>query len=73
MNRGQIGSVIELERDALDELLDGLVRFGLLRLAVEDGIRVYRAVCGRSNIPEWCIGHAELVRFRNCGLLPLWK
>ena len=44
MNRGQIGSVIGLERDVLDQLLDGLVRFGQLRIDVENGVRVYRAV-----------------------------
>lgn len=43
MTRGQIGGLIALERDALDELLDGFVRFGQLRIDVEDGIRVYRA------------------------------
>ncbi len=43
INRGQIGNVIGLERDVLDELLDGLVRFGQLRLDIENGLRVYRA------------------------------
>lgn len=44
MNRGQIGGLIDLDRDTLDELLNGLVRFGQLRIDVENGIRVYRAV-----------------------------
>ena len=43
MTRGQIGGLIDLDRDALDELLDGLVRFGLLTVSDEDGIRFYRA------------------------------
>lgn len=44
ITRGEIGKAIRLERDAIDELLDGLVRFGLLTVADENGLRVYRAV-----------------------------
>jgi len=36
-------------------------------------LQAEKAACGRGNIPEWRIRHAELVRFRNCGLLPLRK
>lgn len=43
MTRGQIGSVIGLERNVLDQLLDGLVRFGLLVVSDEDGLQVFRA------------------------------
>jgi len=43
MNRKQIGSVVSLDRDALDELLVGLVNFGLLTLTWEDGVPVFRA------------------------------
>ena len=42
-DRGQIGSVIDLDRDVLDDLLNGLVRFGLLTVRLEDGVRVFRA------------------------------
>jgi hypothetical protein len=42
MTRGQIGSVIGLDRDVLDALLNGLVRFGQLAVALEDDVRVYR-------------------------------
>lgn len=42
MSRGELGRVIELERDTLDSLLDGLIRFGLLRMTVENGVRFYR-------------------------------
>lgn len=43
MNRGQIGSVIDLDRDTLDQVLAGLVGFGQLTLTFENGLRVYRA------------------------------
>ena len=44
IGRGELGNAIKLDREALDELLDGLVRVGLVRMAVVDGVRVYRAV-----------------------------
>ena len=42
ISRGHLGRLLDMERDALDELLDGLVRFGLLRMTVENGVRVFR-------------------------------
>ncbi len=36
-------------------------------------LRAEKAVCGRGGIPEWRIPHAELVRYRSYGLLPLRK
>jgi hypothetical protein len=42
MNRKQLGSAIDLEREILDELLDGLVRSGLLTVAWENGVPVFR-------------------------------
>ncbi len=44
MNRGQIGGAIDLDREVLDELLAGLVRFGLLTVTSLNGIQVFRAV-----------------------------
>jgi hypothetical protein len=32
-----------------------------------------KAACGRGNIPEWRIPHAELVRYRSHGLRPIPK
>jgi len=43
LSRGQIASAIDLERDTLDELLGGLVRFGTLVVTSQDGVLVYRA------------------------------
>ena len=43
MNRGQLGGAVELDRDVLDELLAGLVGIGMLVVAWEDGLPVYRA------------------------------
>jgi hypothetical protein len=45
MTRGQLGGVIEMDREVLDQLLNGLVSSGLLTMPVVDGVRVYR---GRS-------------------------
>ncbi len=42
MSRGELGRAIELERDTLDSLLDGLVQFGLLTMADVNGVRFYR-------------------------------
>lgn len=50
MTRGQIGGVIELSRDVLDALLDGLVRFGLLTVRLEDGVRVFRVASEPSRV-----------------------
>ena len=36
-------------------------------------LRGEKTICGRGNIPEWRIPHAELVRYRNLGLLPIRK
>lgn len=36
-------------------------------------LQATKTVSGRGNIPEWRISHAELVRYRNYGLLPLRK
>lgn len=36
-------------------------------------LRAEKAACGRGNIPEWRIPHAELVRYRSHGLLPIRK
>jgi hypothetical protein len=36
-------------------------------------LRAEKAACGRGNIPEWRIPHAELVRYRSHGLLPIAK
>jgi len=42
MDRRQLGNAIKLEREVLDELLDGLVELGWLAVASEDGIKVFR-------------------------------
>lgn len=44
MSRGEIGRLIELERDLLDELLYGFVRAGLLVFSSVNGVRFYRQV-----------------------------
>jgi Helix-turn-helix domain len=36
-------------------------------------LRGEKTDCGRGNNPEWRISHAELIRYRNYGLLPLKK
>lgn len=36
-------------------------------------LRAEKSEGGRGNVPEWRIPHAELVRYRNHGLLPLRK
>jgi hypothetical protein len=43
MNRFQLGNAIDLSRETLDQLLSGLVGIGLLTLALERGVPVYRA------------------------------
>ena len=42
MTRGQIGHAVALDRDVLDELLDGLVRSGLLVVGWENEVMVFR-------------------------------
>jgi hypothetical protein len=47
MSRQQIGHAVDLDRDVLDELLDGLVQLGLLFVADMEGRRqVYRTRMG---------------------------
>jgi hypothetical protein len=45
MTRGEIGKAVgdDLDRDALDDLLAGLVEFGLLAVTRENGLLVFRA------------------------------
>ena len=42
ITRGDIGRLVPLERDTLDNLLDGFVRAGLLTMTDVNGVRVYR-------------------------------
>jgi hypothetical protein len=42
MNRRQLGNAIKLDRPVLDDLLDGLVRSGLMTVADENGFKVFR-------------------------------
>ena len=44
MSRKQIGSAVDLDRDVLDQLLAGLVGIGMLTVAWEGGVWVYRTV-----------------------------
>jgi hypothetical protein len=43
MTRKQLGNVIELDREVLDELLAEMVQIGLLTVMWRDGMPVYRA------------------------------
>ena len=43
MNRKQIDNAVDLDRDIVDQLLAGLVGIGLLTVALEFGVPVYRA------------------------------
>lgn len=43
MTRYQLGAAVDLERDVLDELLDGLVRLGALEATDRSGVRTYWA------------------------------
>lgn len=43
ISRGEIGRVIKLDRQVLDEFLNGLVRIGVVQVTDKNGIRVYRA------------------------------
>lgn len=53
MTRGEIGKAVgdDLDRDALDDLLEGLVQFGLLTVTRENGLLVFRAAGGFQNNP----------------------
>lgn len=42
MTRKQIGNAVELDRDVLNQLLDGMVGMGLLTVAWDEGVPVYR-------------------------------
>ena len=42
MSRGEIGRLVPLERDTLDDLLDGFVRAGMLVVTDVNGVRAYR-------------------------------
>ena len=42
MNRKQIGGAVDLDRDMLDELLSGMVQIGMLTVAWDSGLPVYR-------------------------------
>lgn len=44
ISRGEIGRLVDLQRDTLDNLLDGFVRAGLLTMTVVNGLRFYRRV-----------------------------
>ena len=44
MNRKQLGSAVDLDRDVLDQLLAGLVEIGMLAVTWEGGVRVYRTL-----------------------------
>lgn len=41
MTRAEIGGAINMDRDFLDQFLDGLVQVGVLRVVDQDGVRVY--------------------------------
>ena len=43
MNRRQLGNALDLDRDIVDQLLAGLVGIGMLTVAWEGGVPVYRA------------------------------
>lgn len=42
ISRGEIGRASKLDREDLDEFLDGLVRIGVVQMTDQNGIRVYR-------------------------------
>ena len=48
MTRSEIGKAVgdDLDRDALDDLLSGLVEFGLLAVTRENGLLVFRVLGG---------------------------
>lgn len=42
ISRGVLGKATTLDREVLDDFLDGLVRVGVVRVDLVDGVRVYR-------------------------------
>ncbi len=44
MSRAEIGSATQMDRDFLDQFLDGLVRVGVLRVMDRGGMRTYWAM-----------------------------
>jgi len=46
MSRQQLGHALDLDRDVLDQLLAGLVSFGILTVTTGPGGPVYRATGG---------------------------
>jgi hypothetical protein len=42
MTRKQLGHALDLDRDVLDQLLNGLVQFGLLTMTNGEGGPIYR-------------------------------
>ena len=43
ISSGELGKAITLDREVLDEFLAGLVRIGVVRVDLVNGIKVYRA------------------------------
>ena len=43
MTRHQLGNAVDLDRDTLDQLLAGLAGIGLLTVAWQNGVPIYRA------------------------------
>lgn len=43
ISRGELGKAINLDREVLDDFLNGLVRIGVVRVTDQNGIRVYQA------------------------------
>jgi hypothetical protein len=64
LTRGEIGKAVsdDLDRDALDDLLAGLVEFGLLAVTRENGLLVFRA---SGNIPIGLQARAGSWSFRH--------
>ena len=42
ISRGELGKAIKLDRQVLDEFLDGLVAVGVVRVDLVNGIKTYR-------------------------------
>ena len=42
ISRGELGKAIKLDRQVLDEFLDGLVRIGVVQMTNQNGIKTYR-------------------------------
>lgn len=43
ITRGELGKAITLDREVLDDFLDGLVRVGVVRVDLVNGLPTYRA------------------------------